>query len=128
MKYFFAYFYQELKRKRPVGNGYFNFCGSITFVLLINIITVLTTIKVWLHKDYMPKSNGAFWGWASIWTAVIVAFIRAIFPLNEMSDIEVDPKDITKNYWLFFSFFMLSILILMIVMFQLIPKATPPTP
>ncbi len=127
MKYFLASVYQQLKTKRPDGTPYFNLCGIIVALFVVNLLTGLVAIKVWLHKDYIARSANAFLGWGVFITICIVLFTRVLLPSDVIKNIEIDQRDAKRNYWLLFSYLFLSLFMMMVVMFQLrVPTPSAP--
>jgi NADH:ubiquinone oxidoreductase subunit 6 (subunit J) len=116
VRYFFAAGYQSIKKRRPDGTPYFNLSLIVTSILLLNIFSLLLTLKIWFNVNLIADTKQSFI-FAFISIAVFIGFIiRITVPLDDIIDIDVKPKSI-KNIGAIFilayvvSFILIAILI-----------------
>jgi len=124
IKYFFAAVYQSIKSRRPDGTPYFNLCLGITGILLLNFIDILLVLKIWLHKNFISDSKNTFIICFLSLAVLIMILLRSLLPIDDVSDIEVEEKDIKIMGFLFISYFMVSTAF-MIILIILTRPTTP---
>ena len=115
--YFFAAVYQSIKNRRPGGTPYFNLCMGITAILLLNTFSFLIILKTWFHVNLISDSKNTFIVWFLALAISIFFLIRIIMPLDNISDIEVPQKDVKKMGLIIISFYMLSVVVMMLLIF-----------
>jgi|GEM_PF-3938233 len=111
--YFIAAVYGRLEEKRPGGTPYLNLCLSMAIIFVIHVIQLLLTLKVFFHRNLIPRPNGVFLlliffiGWI-FWTLFSV-----VFPQERLRDMEVENKYAKTAYGITVAYAVINYLIMM---------------